>query len=929
MDSDTRRSTETEVRMTRETVVPYGREGALALGGALLDTRADSSLAALVLEGEPGIGKSTVFDAIVQRAAAAGWTTRIARPADVEADLPFAALGDLVGDGPWPLDGPVQQALDVALQRADPTGPVSRLAVGRALLAIVGSAERTLIGIDDLQWIDEPTAAALAFAVRRLPPMARLLVTRRSGGGDPAGAAPTRLEVPAGRNIVIHTLEPVSLGVIERLVVDVLGVRLARPRLNELHQLSGGNPLIAIEIARAAGPELATGVTLPVPGGMAALLRPRLASLTPPARQALVVAAMAQDRSVDNLQRVLGDLDGVAAAVHDGVLVLAGDEVRPAHPLLGSVAAGQLTPWEARAVHTRLADGAAPDVHAHHLSRAHDEPDEAVAATLEAAAGRARRRGAPATGAGLAEAAARLSRPGDVAAAMRRWCLAAELHLVAGDPARARRVLDPLLDTSLPGPARARALLLMADATGDDMARSVELAHAAMAAAGDDQRLLAECHALLEVLTWLAGDVDACTRHCAAAVHHAEASGDDVLLAASIAEQCHLDVLVGRPLDEVALARALSIQERLGDEAMFVIRPSLVAAVVHTYRDELTLARGLLDAEATRAVALGEELARVEVLLRTVELELREGAWEDALDHSTELRELARQAGTEQEEVLALQTAALVLAHVGREVEAREAGEAALERAGAAGDRAVEARARGVLGFLALSQADLAAAVEVLDPAVEHLRSTGIAELSIHHVAQNALEAHALLGHADVARDLAGWIERCGQGAGRAWHAGVAGRGLALVTAGEGDLAEALRLAEAAVEAHAVLPQPFERARTVLVLGEVQRRAKRRAEARSSLSEALDSFVALGAPRWASRAAEELARVTGRSAEPAGGLSETERRVAMLAAAGRTNKEIAAELFVAVRTVEANLTRVYAKLGVRSRTELANRLAAG
>jgi DNA-binding NarL/FixJ family response regulator len=146
-----------------------------------------------------------------------------------------------------------------------------------------------------------------------------------------------------------------------------------------------------------------------------------------------------------------------------------------------------------------------------------------------------------------------------------------------------------------------------------------------------------------------------------------------------------------------------------------------------------------------------------------------------------------------------------------------------------------------------------------------------------------------------------------------------------MLLASDGDLAAAVEVFEQALLVHERASSPFERARTQLAYGSTLRRAKRRADARAALVQALEAFDALGAPRWAEKAAAELARIPGRTSR-SGELTETERRVAELVAEGLSNKEVAAKLFVSVRAVEANLSKVYAKLGIRSRTQLASRL---
>jgi DNA-binding CsgD family transcriptional regulator len=157
----------------------------------------------------------------------------------------------------------------------------------------------------------------------------------------------------------------------------------------------------------------------------------------------------------------------------------------------------------------------------------------------------------------------------------------------------------------------------------------------------------------------------------------------------------------------------------------------------------------------------------------------------------------------------------------------------------------------------------------------------------------------------------------------------MAGRCEALVASVRGDHAAARDALDEALAAHAELPEPFERARTLHVQGRVERRARNWARARTSLTAALTEFDTLGAARWAEKAGADLARLPGRRPAPAGELTETEGRVAALVAEGLSNKEVAARLFVSVRAVEANLSRIYAKLGIRSRTELTRTFRSG
>ena len=232
---------------------------------------------------------------------------------------------------------------------------------------------------------------------------------------------------------------------------------------------------------------------------------------------------------------------------------------------------------------------------------------------------------------------------------------------------------------------------------------------------------------------------------------------------------------------------------------------------------------------------------------------------------------------------------------------------------------------RTTLGFLELSLGDNAAAVERLWPVAQRFLSSPAVDPGLPHIMSmpDAVEALIGVGRLEHAEEVLVAWEEAGERLDRLRVRATAARCRALLAAARADLDSALAHAEAALELHRDLPVPFERARTLIVLGSIQRRLKQKAAARGSLEEALTILDGIGARLWAERARAELARISGRA--PTGGLTPTEERVADLVAEGRSNKQVAAELFVSVRTVEANLTRVYAKLGIRSRTELASR----
>jgi DNA-binding CsgD family transcriptional regulator len=308
------------------------------------------------------------------------------------------------------------------------------------------------------------------------------------------------------------------------------------------------------------------------------------------------------------------------------------------------------------------------------------------------------------------------------------------------------------------------------------------------------------------------------------------------------------------------------------------------------------------------------------------EVEVRAGRWQLADGYARQALQMT--LGTEiwNNEAAGHWIQALVDAHLGRVEPAREHAETGRRQADELGDLLFATRCSHLLGFLELSLGNAEAAVGHLAPLRASEARLGIREPAAFCIAPDLAEALVLAGDLEPAHEVQAELEARGRELGRTWAVATALRCRGLIAAVEGRSGDALADLGAAVELHAQVPQPFDRARTLLVLGAAQRRAKQRAEARVSLEAALAVFEELGAVLWADRARAEIARLGGRRARDSDELTETERQIAELAADGRSNREIAGELFVSERTVEANLTRTYRKLGVRSRTELARRL---
>jgi hypothetical protein len=436
--------------------VVIGREREMTEARGFLDGMAERSCR-LLLAGDPGVGKTTVWSAVVDEAIDRGFGVLAAQPSEAEAQLAFAVLTDLFSG----VDGTVlaalpraqRTALDQALRRSESSAPVDPMGLALAVLGalrLLSAARPTGVAVDDLQWVDAPSLRALTFAARRLEESpVGLVATVRTGFEE-------ELTRPAsGGGSALHRIE---LGGLDKrhlaeLVVERTGRTLTAPQVDRLWQLSGGIPYYALELASTGEPELR------VPEPLAVVLRARFAALSPAARAVGLTAATLGRFD----ESVIGGWHGPELRELRAASIVAErtGSLCFAHPLLASTLLEMHTAAERRSVHRSLADALHdPDERALHLARGTEEASEAVATELEHAAARLDRRGAPETAALVAERAAALTPEGDPAASTRRLLMAADLHTAAGE---GREGVLPLLEQlaeSLPaGPDRARVLV--------------------------------------------------------------------------------------------------------------------------------------------------------------------------------------------------------------------------------------------------------------------------------------------------------------------------------------------------------------------------------------------------------------------------------------------------------------------------------------
>jgi DNA-binding CsgD family transcriptional regulator len=912
--------------VTTVTSQVIGRESELSTIHAFLGG-ANEAHAAVVLEGEPGIGKSTLWLAGLDVAQERGLRVVSSRPAEADAGLAFAGLGDLLDgvlDEVLPLlASPRRRALEGALLLEELEGRVDpralAVAVRDALEALAASGP-LVVAVDDVQWLDRASLDALAFSVRRVEAPVLALLSRRDVGDGVR--SPLELAFMDASVARVH-LGPLSLGAIQALLRDRLRRVFPRPTLLKIHESSGGNPFYALELARALGPHVDPVRPLAVPPTLDGLLSSRLAGLPNGTRATLAYVAAVGAASPRLLAAVGADAEALEPARSAGVIVDVDRDVRFAHPLLGSALYQALGPSERHRVHEKLSQVLEdPLDRARHLALSTDEPDRAVAAALEDAASLAGRRGAPSAAGELGEHAFRRTPAAEVADACRRALAAAHAYLAAGEVARARMVAHEL-ESCVPGSsAHADVLLLRTELEPGNLQGRIAARREALRdpALEPDQRLMV--HQKLALMLRFTESLDVAQEHARVAVELAEELGDDASLGGSLGALALLRFTAGEP-DALELAeRGYALARRAG-RPQAVIEAEMCLSHILTWSVELQRARALLE-QLVAEWSERDERFVAQALWYLALVELRAGRLDVAAEHAERSRELSLLYGRDDtEDPQDLFATALVAAYRGQLEGARHLVEAALPIAEQ--QRALLPGLDAALGLVALWSGEPTAAVERFGAAERAASAAGWVDPARRFWRGDYAEALLALGRSeDAVRVVDAW-EAAGTRLGMEWVLAEAARCRGLVAAGRGDLDDARRLLEAAAAKHERVGDRFGRARSLLALGVVLRRARQKRASREAVEEATRIFEACLASGWADKARAELGRVGGRRREE--GLTAAERRVAALVAEGRTNREVAAALVLGERTVETHLTHIYAKLGVRSRTELARTLA--
>jgi DNA-binding CsgD family transcriptional regulator len=724
-----------------------------------------------------------------------------------------------------------------------------------------------------------------------------------------------------------------------------LGAAPSRPVLTRIADVSMGNPSFALELARAAaGDPLDPSAALDplaVPRSLRDTVARRLQSLTARARAVLAVAAALALPTTELIDAALrgwapgGDEpdhgivarsteDEIAGLEREGLLIV-DEAVRLSHLLIGEIVLGDLGRARRRGLHRRLAAIVTDhDEIARHLALGTVAPDTVTADRIEAAADRIARRGATLVAADLASAAVRLTPPRDPIARARRLTTEARLRLSVGDVGRARELVEqaeqaaPIRSAAEPDPARAEVRADLAWADG---------------------RLAAARDGLRKALSW-AGDPSVRARIGARLVGlqvAVEPAGvgpdaDAVLAIVDPREEPGIAgyVRINRFFGEVVAGGAPDLgmlEEGLRLEAVGLARGpiSSIPLIWLNAIDDHDRARSRHELEDGWYRDRGQDGWRAERQAHRALTELRAGDW-DRAEREIEascVRIEAFEAPASWPTPFGWR--ALIDAHRGRIERARSTLDPLIATADGQQNRQWAGLLWSVAAFVEFAAGDAAAVDRAVADMRRRFEDIGFREAVGDRSEPIHVEALLELGQVDRAAEVVERLAARGRTIPRPWIELGLARSHALLLADTGHLDDGLeRLAS--TDAALAARLPFDVAWNELVRGRLLRRSGRRRDAAAALTAGLAVFDRLGAVPWVRRTRRELERVGLRRGDPLA-LTPTERRIAELAAGGLTNREVAATAFVSAKTVEANLARVYRKLGIRSRAELGARMA--
>lgn len=718
-----------------------------------------------------------------------------------------------------------------------------------------------------------------------------------------------------------------SLGGLHAMLSERLGRTPTRQAMVRIQEASGGNPFYALELARSLA-EDPTRSDLPLPSSLAELVHARVDGVHRDADHVLLAAACIASPTTELVAQAAGmEIDRAVRVLDEaedkGIVGIEGNRIRFTHPLLARGVYTRASPARRRAMHGRLAEVIdEPEVHARHLALAATTADARTLNSLDAAARMARSRGAPAAAAELLDMAIRLG--GD--SPERRMQLANH-QFNSGNASRARALLEDTIAGLGPGVLRAEAKnqLAVVRLSDDSFLEAAALLESVLDEAEADtplrvQALLSLAYARMNVL-----QLDAAVRAVEDAVHDAERIGDSHSLSQGLGMRVTLRFMRGEGLDEQNMRRALELQEhRPGIPMSF--RPAVHNALCLAWSGQLDAAHDKMLSLRQGCIEHGEESELMFLAFHSALIAIWRGDLVEAALIGDDTMERSEQMGGDLPLFTALAIRGALAAYAGRADDARRDAHAALEASQRCGSYTLAGLPLTTLGFIEVSVGNHEAALNYVQPLLALVQAAPDAtEVFATSFVPDAAEAMARLGRISEAEALSDVMERNGRRLDRPWMLAIGARCRSLLLTAQGDSDGALLAAERAHSEHDRLQMPFERARTQLLLGQLQRKKRKIELATATLREALTAFERIDVPLWDERVRTELGRTditSGRGTL----LTPSEQRVAELAATGMTNREVAGRLFISPKTVEANLSRIYRKFGIQSRAELGGRM---
>ncbi|MBP1823152.1 DNA-binding CsgD family transcriptional regulator/Tfp pilus assembly protein PilF [Mycobacterium sp. OAE908] len=890
--------------------------------------------AALVIEGEAGIGKTTLLLDAADQAVERGFRVLSARGSPAEVSYAYAAVADLLSGVDEALVAELTAVQRIALDRARSGevlvgGPATdERVVAAAFLAVIeriSTGTAVLLAIDDAQWLDASSRAVVRFAVRRLSGAVGMLVTSRSGESSTTDVV-SWLQLPRPDTVTRLRMSPLTLGGLHTMVSARLGRVLPRPMMMRIHEISGGNPLYASELARAVAD--GDSIDRQLPDTLAALVRARVQDVDVETAQLLLAAACTPAPTVvlvamataTPAQRVVELLERSETA---RIVVINGTQIRFTHPLLATGVYTHATPARRRAMHRALAGiDERPEVKARHLALAATSADAATLEALDAAADVTNAQGAFAAAAELTEMAINIGGDNPL-----RRIQAAQRHLRSGNLVRADMMLDTRTVDQLSGPMRAMALgtragMRIYTSSFSEAATLLEQAYEQIA---EIPSMAAPLLVFLSYAQLSAGRCAAALATASEGLRRAETLDIPSLTSQALAAHANALFFNGQGVNDAELQRALALQDPDSD-VVIPLGADAISAMLLAWAGRVDEAQPHMNAVRQRCLDRGADTEMLWVEIHSTMLNWWRGDLNAAHQSAEEAVQRAQQLGGDSILTMALTSRAWVAALTGRIDDARAAGAQAMQAAHRCGDSEAALRPIECRAYLENFVGNYAQALNILQPRLRSFTDLPNTEFSTAAFIPIAVEAMIALGQTDDAEPLIESLENNGTRLDRPWMLAIGARCRAMAHAHCGDLAAAEQSAHRAMTYHQRLPMPFETATTQVLLGQIQRRRRHKPAAAATLGEALRTFEDIGAPLWAERARAELARLSGTNDDPQSGLTPAEQRIAQRAAAGLSNKEIATEQFLALKTVEMILSNVYRKLGIRSRTQLHARL---